>query len=570
MKNFEIANIFNVMADILELNDENPFRIRAYRKAALNLEALTEDLEDIAQKNKVKDIPGIGSDLASKIAEYLSTGRIEAYEKLKKETPQILLEMTAIPGVGTKTSRLLYNRLKIKSIADLEAKAKAHKIQALPGMKAKTEENILKGIALIKRSYERMPFAAAEAVADGIITKLRALPEVKNISAAGSLRRKKETIGDIDILVASDRPEGIMNIFTGLPQVKKVLSHGETRSSILTYKDVQADLRVVKDDSFGAALCYFTGSKSHNIQLRKIAIKKKLKLNEYGLFSGKKRVAGKDEAGVYRKLGMAFIPPELREDQGEIQSAINNKLPNLLKLGDIKGDFHAHSNWSDGKATLEELAAAAKKLGYEYLAVTDHSKSLRIAGGLKENELLEKIGRIKNINKKLKGIRLLAGAEVDIANDGRLDYADDILKQLDIVIAAIHSGFKQTKEKLTRRITTAMKNKHVHIIAHLSGRLLGARDPYEIDTDDILKAAGDTNTALEVNAFPDRLDLTDINCRRAKNMGVKMAIGTDAHALEHLNANMQYGINVARRGWLKKKDVLNTLSLDALLKALKK
>lgn len=571
MKKLEIARIFNEIADMLELKDENVFRIRAYRKAAQNIESLSEDLEDIAKRGELEDIPGIGADLAQKIKKFLETGRVDFYEKVKKETPAVLLQMITIPGIGPKTAKLLYDKLRIKSISDLEERAKLHKISGLPGIKDKTEENILKGIEFIKAERKRMLLSVAVSTAGETIERLKRLKEVKDIVAAGSLRRMKETVRDIDILVISQKPGKVMDAFVNLPRAKEVLAHGPTKSSILTNEDVQVDIRVMDKDSFGAALVYFTGSKEHNIRLRKLAIEKGLKVSEYGVFkeNADRRIAGKTEEGLYGVLGLSFIPPELREDRGEIEAALEDRLPKLVEPKDIKGDFHIHSDWSDGAYTLEAMAEAAKKRNYEYIAITDHSKSLKIAGGLSDKERLKQIEAIRKLNKKIKGIRLLAGAEVDIRDDGGLDYGDEILKELDIVIAAIHSGFKQNKDKLTKRIVTAMDNRYVDIVAHLTGRLMGSRSAYEVDIDHILLAAKDTNTALEINAYPERLDLTDINCRRAKEMGVMLAISTDAHMTGQLD-NMRFGVSVARRGWLTKKDVLNSYPWHEIKKILKK
>ena len=576
MKNFEIARIFNEIADMLELMGENRFRIQAYRRAALNLESLAKDLEEMAKRDELEDIPGIGKDLASKIKDFLATGRIEAYEKIKKRTPAVLLEMVTIPGVGPKTAKRLFDALKIKDIEDLEEKAKSHKISALAGMKERTEEKILKGIEFIKKKKGKMLLSVALFAAETVIGRLEKLKDVVKISYAGSLRRMKEMVRDIDILAISTKPLKVMDAFTSIPEVKEVLAHGRTRSSILTKEDIQVDLRVMEKDLFGAAMVYFTGSKSHNIHLRKWAISKGLKVSEYGVFSarggkakGSKRIASKTEEDVYRALGMVYVPPELREDSGEIEAALDDNLPDLVELEDIKGDFHVHSDWSDGSNTLEEMAMAAKVRGYEYIVITDHSKSLKIANGLSVKDRLKQIDQIHKLNKRLKGIELLAGVEVDIMDDGSLDYSDDILKELDVVTAAIHSGFAQSEEKLTRRTVIAMKNRYVHIIAHPTGRLLGVRQGYEIDIEEVLKAACDTNTAIEINSNPERLDLTDINCRRAKDLGVMIALTTDAHITHSLD-HMRYGISVARRGWLEKKNVLNSLSWPAVRKRIGK
>lgn len=568
MKNKEVAEIFRQIAEILEIQGENPFRIRAYLKAAQNIESLTSDICDIVKKESLEEIPGIGQDLSEKVAEIVKTGKLIFYEQLKKEIPKGLTDLMSVPGLGPKTVKFLYNELEIKNIKTLEKAALSHRISALPGFKEKTEENILRGIELVKKSKERMLLVEAMSTAQDFIQALSKLKEVKQIQPAGSLRRKKETVRDIDLLVVSSKPNKVMAAFVGLPQVKDVLVSGETKSSIVTDSGVQIDIRVVELKSFGAALLYFTGSKQHNIKLRRLAVKKGLKINEYGLFKKTKRLAGKTESEMYQKLNLPYIAPELREDRGEIELGFKNKLPKLVQLKDIKGDVHSHTNWSDGNYDIEVMAQTARKKGYQYLAITDHSQSLKVAGGLSVERLKKQIDIIHKLNKKFKDFRILAGAEVDIKSDGRLDYPDKVLKDLDIVIAAIHTGFKQSKEQLTKRIIAAMQNKYVNIIAHPSGRLLNRRDPYELDMEKILKKAYKTHTFMEISSFPDRLDLTDINCRRACELGVKVAISTDAHIQDHLDF-MPFGITVAQRGWLEKKDVINTLSLGKFLKVLK-
>jgi DNA polymerase (family 10) len=582
MKNLEVAEIFRKIADILEIKGENPFRIRAYQKAAQNIEDLTSDLEDLARKDRLTELPGVGEDLALKIKEILKTGTLKQYEKLKKEIPQGLIEMLEIPGLGPKTVKLLFKELKIKNIATLKRMAKKGKLLGLPGIREKTVENILRGIALLEKGAERMPLHIAYSTANEIITGLKGLKEIKKISPAGSLRRMKETVRDIDILVTSTKPQLVMDKFTTLPLVKEIIGKGATKSSILTTTGVQVDVRVVNQKSYGAALLYFTGSKLHNIKLRMMAQKKKWKINEYGLFStrggkGNRQIAGASEEEIYGKLKLSFIPAELREDSGEIEAALFGKLPHLIDYNDIKGDLHVHSNWSDGAYTLEQLALAAKKRGYEYIAITDHSQSLKVAGGLSVSDLKKQIKEIHKLNKKFSNPRLrretsftlLTGAEVDIKDDGSLDYPDFLLKELDIVICAIHTGFKQSKEKLTRRIIKAMQNKYSTFISHPSGRLMGTREAYELDYDEIFKVACDTNTFLEINAYPLRLDLTDVWARRAKEERVKIVIATDAHTLDQLDY-IKYGVATARRGWLEKKDVVNTLPLKKLREKIKR
>jgi len=576
MKNLEISAIFREITKILEIKGDNPFRIHAYDRAAQNIEGLTEDIEDFIQDDRLTDIPGIGKDLANKIKEYISTGKIKAYEHLKKTIPKGLLDLLNIPSVGPKTAKLLYEKLKIKDISDLEKAIKKNKLRGIFGIKEKTIENISKGIEVLKRGRERMTLAQAMQVADEFVGALKKSPEVKRISVAGSLRRQKETVRDIDILIISEKPKKIMDVFTELPNVATVLAKGETKASVRTKDDVQVDCRVEEEKSFGAALLYFTGSKNFNIKMRQLAIKKGLKINEYGVFSannygGKndRFVCGRTEEEIFKTLGMSYIEPELREDTGEIELAKKHQLPELIEIKDIKGDLHVHSKWSDGGNTIEEVVQAAKKRGYSYIAITDHSQSLKIAGGLSIADLKKKKKEIDQMNKKLKGFRVLYGTEVDIDSDGKLDYKDEILKEFDVVVAAIHSGFKQSKTQLTKRLVEACQNKYVHIIAHPTGRLWGERDAYDIDIEEVLKVARETNTHLEINAFPQRLDLNDLNCRRAKEIGAKLVIGTDAHTTEQLKM-MKLGVSVARRGWLTKKDVINTLSLEELLRALKK
>jgi len=569
MKNLLVAGIFRNIAKILEIKGDNPFRIRAYEKAAQNIESLTEDIEELIKKDKLLEIPGIGKDLAEKIKEITSTGTLKSYLELKKTIPEGLLDLLNIPSVGPKTAKLLYEKLNIKSIEELEKAIEKNKLQGLFGIKEKTIENIKKGIEILKKGKERIPLAEALQIANEFIRPLKELKEVKMISPAGSLRRKKETVRDIDILVISDKPQKVMDRFTSLPLVKEVLAKGQTKSSVRTEKDIQVDCRVVEEKSFGAALLYFTGSKNFNIKLRTLAMKKKLKINEYGVFKDDKFLVGKTEEEIFKFLKMAYIPPELREDTGEIELALKFSLPILVEEKDIRGDLHVHSKWSDGGNTIEEIAEYCKKLNYSYVAITDHSQGLRVAGGLKQSDLKKKKQQIENLNKKLKDFKVLYGTEVDIDSEGNLDYKDEVLKEFDIVIAAIHTGFKQSKEKLTARIIKACQNKYVHIIAHPTARLWGVRDAYEIDFEKILKVCRDTNTALEINAFPQRLDLNDTYARMAKDVGVKLAIGTDAHNLDQIN-NMDLGLAVARRGWLEKDDVLNTFTDEELLRIIKK
>jgi len=569
MKNQEISAIFNEIADLLEIKGENPFRIGAYRRASRNIEGLAKDIAGLSMEDFL-DIPGIGHDLAAKIDEYLRTGRVKSYEDLKREVPEGLAELLTVPSLGPRTAKLLYERLKIKNVDELEHLAREHKLSGLPGIKEKTEENILKGIEMIKRGKEKQPLGRVLPVASDIVEYLKKNTGVKKISLAGSLRRWKDTVRDIDILATSANPKDVMKAFVHLPHIKEVLMHGPTKSSIVTNEGIQVDLRVVEDESFGAALAYFTGSKEHNIRLREMAQKKGLKINEYGIFreSDNKKLGGKDEDDVYNILGLPYIQPELREDKGEIEAARNNTLPKLIGMKDIRGDLHIHSRYSDGRHTFEELVCAAKDRGYKYIAITDHSKGLGVARGLSEDRVIEEKKEIDALNRKLKGFKLLMGTEVDIRSDGRMDFPDEILARMDIVVASIHSGFRQGKEQITKRIVSAMKNPYVSIIAHPTGRLIGERDPYEIDMDYILDTAKETGTALEINAYPLRLDLNDVYAKRAKELGVKFSISTDTHLLSQFDY-MLYGVSIARRGWIEKKDVLNTLNCKRLLKTLK-
>ncbi|PIY86280.1 MAG: DNA polymerase III [Nitrospirae bacterium CG_4_10_14_0_8_um_filter_41_23] len=570
MKNQEIAEVFNDIADLLEIKGENPFRIRAYRRAALNIEGLVRNVAETTKDELIK-ISGIGQDLAGKIEEYVKTGRLQFYEDLKKEVPEGLSLLLSVPSLGPKTAKLLFERLKVKDIGTLEKLAREHKLSGLPGIKEKTEENILKGIEMLKRGIERQPLGKVLPVAKDILQHLKNKAPVKNLSIAGSIRRWKDTIKDIDVLATSQDPKAVMNAFVHLPHVKDILMHGPTKSSVIIHEGLQVDLRVVEENSFGAALAYFTGSKAHNIRLREMAVKSGLKINEYGIFREKdeKKLGGEKEEDIYRILGLPYIPPELREDSGEIEAAIEGRLPKLVELRDIKGDLHVHSKWSDGSHDFEELIDEAKKRGYEYIAITDHSKGLGIARGLSAERLMEEKKEIDAINKRLKGFRLIVGTEVDIRSSGEIDFPDEILKKMDIVVASIHSGFRQDKEQITKRLVSAIRNPYVSIIAHPTGRLIGERDPYDVDMNEVFKVAKETGTAIEINAYPLRLDLSDIYVKIAREMGVRVVISTDTHVANQFDY-MGYGVSIARRGWLEKKDVLNTLSYNLLIKALRK
>ena len=568
MKNQEVASFFRKMVDMLEIKGENPFRIRAYQRAAQNIENLAEDIALISERKDLDKLPGIGKDLAQKIVEILETGTLKKYEEIKKEIPEGLMEIITIPGLGPRTAKTLYDNLNVESVDELEQLAREHKLQGLPGIKAKTEENILKGIALYRQGRARATLNTMLILSRELTGELEKLKEVERMNVAGSVRRKKETIKDLDILIVSPVPEKVMDFFTRLPQVGEILAKGRTKSSIRTKEGIQVDLRVVDPDCFGAALCYFTGSKAHNIRIRELAVKKGFKINEYGIFQGSARVGGKSEEEVYEALGLSFIPPELREDRGEVEAAFKGTLPELVTLKDIRGDLHVHSKYSDGSATLEQIAQKAELMGLEWVAICDHSQSLKVAGGVSVARMQEKIKKIKEFNQRSNKVRLLCGTEVDINNDGSLDYPDELLDKLDIVIAAVHTGFKQDEKTITHRIIRALHHPKVHIIAHPTGRLIGEREAYPVNMEAIMEEAVKTGTVLEINAYPQRLDLNDILCRATKEKGGSLGIGTDAHILDQMEY-LELGLAVARRGWLEKKNLLNSLSYKEIIKTLK-
>ena len=565
MKNKELADLFGRMADILEFKGENPFKISAYRRASRILGDLTQDIEEIAESGKLRSVPGIGEGMAEKIGEYLKTGKVSKYEEVKRGVSDELIAIMDIPGMGPKTLSMLHKEKGIRNLSQLEKSVEDGSLMGLPGIGEKKIENIKRGIQLLRQSKGRMHLGIAFPLAKRIVEALRERTGFKKIEWAGSLRRMKQDIGDIDILATGSNKEKILDTFTHLPEVKEVLAAGGTKASVIVEGGTQIDLRVVEEDSYGAALQYFTGSKGHNVHLRGIAKAKGIKINEYGIFKGEKKLGGKEEKEIYHALRMAWIEPELREDRGEIEASLEGHLPTLLQESDIKGDLHVHSKWSDGTSSVEEVARAAQKRGYQYVAICDHTKSLRIAHGLDESRRLEQIEEIDNVNKSLRGFRVLKGAEVDILPDGRLDLSDKVLEKLDVVVVAVHSAFKQGKERMTRRIIEALKNPFTHILAHPSGRLLGARDPYEVEIEEVMKAAEKYGKALEINAYSERLDLDDIHCRKAKEMGIRLSIGTDAHHLDQMWM-IGLGVAVARRGWLETKDVINTLSLREMVK----
>ena len=568
MVNQELAKIFHEISSYLEM-EEISFKPYAYEKVALTLETLKEDVDRIYQKegiNALEKIPGVGKNIAKKIEEYLKTGKIKSYEKLKKKLPIDLGGLTAVEGMGPKKVKVLYQKLGIRNLKDLEKAARAHKIASLFGFDEKTEKNILEGIAFLKRSKGRFLLGEIMPPVKEVLEKLKGLKEVKEISVAGSVRRRKETIGDVDILAVSKNPQKVMDFFVSLLGVVKIWSKGSTKSSIRMREGFDTDLRVISEKSYGAALQYFTGSKEHNIVTRRIAMGKGLKLNEYGVFRGSKMIAGKTEEGVYKAIGLSWIPPELRENEGEIEAALKDKLPKIIDYNDIQGDLHCHSDWDGGVNPIKEIAEAAQKMGYEYIGISDHTKFLRIEHGLNERQLAQQRKEIDKLNTK---IQILHGAETNILNDGSIDIKDEALKKLDYVIAGIHSSFKMEKGKMTERIIKAIKNPNINIISHPTGRILKRRDEYQIDFDKILRAAKEYNVILEINSHPERLDLNAQNIRRAKEAGVKMVINTDSHHKDQLNL-IEFGIAQARRGWAEKKDIINTQPLKKLLEFFKR
>jgi len=563
MRNLEIAFIFNQIADLLEIQGANPFRVRAYRRAAMNIEGLADNIETIALNGTLRNIAGVGEDLANKIEEYIRAGRMEFHEQLKQEIPLGLAKMVEIPSVGPRTAKQIYDQFRIQTIDELEALCKTDKLLCVPGFKQKTIDNILRGIELYRRRKGNYLLGRVIPIATQLCKSLEASAE--RVAYGGSLRRMKEIVHDIDILAASTDVEKTMKTFLSLPFIEAVLAQGPTKASVRVQDDLQVDLRVVEPKSWGAAMHYFTGSKAHNIRMRERAIKQGLKLNEYGLFDANdKYIAGAQEEEIFEKLGLPYIPPVLREDWGEMEAAAQGKLPNIVQLEDIRGDLHMHTTWTDGKYTTEEMVEAARNRGYKYVAITDHSKSLGVAGGLSDEDLMKHTDECRALDAKFSDIRVLAGTEVDIRQDGTLDYSDELLAKLDFVVASLHSGFKQDKASLTMRVVRAMQNPYVRVIGHPTGRLLGDRDAYELDLDEIMKEAARTRTCLEVNSNFHRLDLNDTHCRKAREMGVRVMINTDSHNYDDL-LNLPYGVATAQRGWIEKDHVLNAQPVEEML-----
>jgi DNA polymerase (family 10) len=568
--NADISAIFEEIADLLEIEGANPFRIRAYRNAARTLSELPQELHLLLEKNEeLPRIPGIGADLAGKISEIASTGSCSMLERLRQELPAAITTLLKIPGLGPKRVKTLYHDLDVQTIEQLHRAAMDGRIRALHGFGEKIEQKILQAVETHANDPRRFKLALAAQYAESLRAFLQATPGVQQVTVAGSFRRMRETVGDLDILVTATPDSTVMQRFTGYDEVAEVYAAGKTRASILLKSGMQVDLRVVAQQSYGAALHYFTGSKAHNIAIRRIAQQLGLKVNEYGVFRGGERIAGETEESLFRAVGLPYIPPELREDRGEIEAARNGQLPQLVELADLRGDLHAHSKASDGHDTMQDMALAAKKMGLQYLAVTEHSRRLTVAHGLDAEHLLKQCDEIDLLNARLDGITLLKGIEVDILEDGSLDLPDDILGRLDLVVGAVHSRFELSRAKQTERILRAMDHPHFTLLAHPSGRLLEQRAPYDVDMQRIIRHARQRGCFLELNAHPERLDLLYSQCQSAKAEGVLVSINSDAHSSFDFG-NLRYGVGQARRGWLTKADVLNTRPLAALRKLLKR
>jgi DNA polymerase (family 10) len=567
--NEDIAVIFDEMADLLEIEEANPFRVRAYRNAARTVRGLGKELSVMAANNEdLTRLSGIGKDLSAKIVEILNTGHAKSLDKLHKEVPASLEDLLRIPGLGPKRVKVLYQDLHIKTLKQLETAARKGRLHELPGFGVKTEQRILESISAHRGSEKRFLHHVAQQYAEPLVKYLQAVDGVKQVVVAGSYRRGQETVGDLDILVTASTGSPVMDRFAHYDEVQEVVSKGTTRATVFLRSGLQVDLRVVEEKSFGAALHYFTGSKAHNIQIRRLGQQRGFKINEYGVFKGEKRVTGTTEESVFKAVGLPFIPPELRQGHGEIEAAKAGQLPRLITLEDLQGDLHVHTNNSDGNASIEEMALAAKQHGLKYIAITDHSKSLTIAHGLDEKRLAKQIDTIDRLNERLKGITILKGSEVDILENGKLDLPDSILSRLDLVIGAVHSKFRLPRNKQTTRILRAMDSKYFTILAHPSDRLLEERDAIDVDIPRIIQAAKERGCFLELNSQPKRLDLTDTYCQLAREQGVLVSINSDSHSPTHFDY-LADGVYQARRGWLGKKNILNTHPLRELRKLLK-
>jgi DNA polymerase (family 10) len=565
VRNFEIARLFYEMANLLEVRGESVFRVRAYQRGAQTLETLSEDVAVLGARGALQTLPNIGKDLAAKIQEYLATGRIARLDALREGLAPTFLSLLEIRGLGPKTARALFEQLGIESVEQLEKACRSKRIVGVAGVRERTCENILKGIAQWRAGRTRVLLPAARAVARLVAEALRAHGGVERLEIAGSLRRMRESVKDVDILVTSTEPARVIDTLVRLPSVIEVTGRGDTKASVRHQDGLAIDLRVVEPAAFGAALQYFTGSRAHNVRLRQLAIERGLKLSEYGVFDEATgaRVAGATEEDVYAALGLPWIPPELREDSGELEAAREGRLPRLVEPRDLRGDLHDHTDWSDGHHPLEKLVEAAEARGYEYIIVSDHSRSLTIAGGLSVEELRAQRARIDELQSRHR-IRILAGTECDILEDGRLDFPDEALAELDVVLGAVHSRFKQTRPEMTARIVRALGHPHLDILAHPTGRKIGSREPYDVDMEAVFAAARAHGKAIEINASPERLDMSDVHARRAAELGIPVPISTDTHYLSELDWT-ELGCAVARRAWIGPDQVLNTRSLEALL-----
>jgi len=570
-RNPEIAAVLREIALFLEMEDV-PFKPRAYEKAAQSIESLDEPCTDVCTRGGAKalaELPGIGKAIAEKIAELVTTGRLAYYEELRARTPVDVRALTAIEGVGPKAVKALYRALGVTDLASLEAAARAGRIRSLPHFGEKSEQKILRGLEFAKRRQGRFPLGAVLPLVRDIEARLAAFPGVEHAVVAGSIRRRKETVGDADILVVTETPGPVMDFVAALPEVTHVLGRGDTKTSAKLATGLQMDIRVVPRESFGAALHYFTGSKAHNVALRQLALRNKLKLNEYGVFRGERAIAGHTEEEVFAALDLPWIPPELREDEGEIDAARAGRLPRLIAHGSLRGDLQTQTDWTDGADSIEAMVEEARRLGFSYIAITDHTRDLAMTGGSDEAKLRQQALAIDGLNAKLEGFRVLKGAEVNIRKDGTLDIADDALAELDVVGIAVHSHFNLPRAEMTARVIRAMRNPHADILFHPTGRVIQRREPFDIDIDAVIAAARETGTVLELDAYPDRLDLRDDHVRKAIAAGVKLVIDSDAHATAHLRFPDEYGIDQARRGWATADDVLNTRPVEDLLAALK-
>ena len=570
MRNQELARIFEEIGLMSEFLGDNPFRVRAYHQAARTLYDLDTPIEEIAEKGKeaLMELPGVGPDLAEKILEFLRTGKVRKHEELSRKVPRGVLEVMEVPGVGPKTARLLYEGLGIDSLEKLKAALDPGDLTRLKGLGPKRAERIREGLALAQAAGKRRPLGAVLSLARSLLEAIRALPGVERAELCGSARRYKDTVGDLDFLVASREGERAVEGFVRLPQVKEVYAKGKERATVFLKNGLQVDLRVVPPESYGAGLQYLTGSKAHSIRLRALAQEKGLKLSEYGVFRGEKRIAGETEEEVYAALGLPWIPPPLREDQGEVEAALEGRLPKLLELPQVKGDLQVHSTYSDGQNTLEELWEAAKTMGYRYLAVTDHSPAVRVAGGPSPEEALKRVGEIRRFNETHGPPYLIAGAEVDIHPDGTLDYPDWVLRELDLVLVSVHSRFNLPKADQTKRLLKALENPFVHVLAHPTARLLGRRAPIEADWEAVFQKAKEKGVAVEIDGYYDRMDLPDDLARMAYGMGLWISLSTDAHQTDHLRF-MELAVGTAQRAWIGPERVLNTLDYEDLLSWLK-